>query len=57
MVKEVREEEVKEVDEENDIGIAENLSDELSNDFDVLNLKDPEGIPHGVFHAKAVEIL
>jgi hypothetical protein len=41
MVKEVREEEVKEVDEENDIGIAENLSDELSNDFDVLNLKDP----------------
>jgi hypothetical protein len=57
MVKEVREEEVKEVDEENDIGIAENLSDELSNDFDVLNLKDPEGIPHGVFHAKAVEVL
>lgn len=57
MVKEVREEEVKEVDEENDIGIAENLSEELSNDFDVLNLKDPEGIPNGVFHTKAVEIL
>lgn len=53
----MREEEVKEVDEENDIGIAENLSEELSNDFDVLNLKDPEGIPNGVFHTKAVEIL